>query len=90
MDDRHTYESYIKCFNQGYFIRKYLPDLYNQLVKSLPKESIRTEGFKDGRGQYEMETEKSKLKFLRQDRLNTFKMNRDQIKDKGDTDKEMD
>ena len=47
---------FIKGFNEGYLLRKYLPDLSTKLEAALP-ETERGLGFKEGKAQLEYELE---------------------------------
>lgn len=83
MENDNSYDAYLKSFNQGYIIQKYMPELGDELAKALKTDTLRAEGFREGREQVLSEKEKNKPKFLRKDRLNLFKENNEQIKDKG-------
>ena len=45
---------YLKGFNEGYLLRKEMPELTASLVKSLPDNDERCVGFKAGSWQYEL------------------------------------
>jgi len=47
-------QDYIQGFNEGYTLTKYMPELAEQLVRSLGDDD-RAEGFKNGKGQIEYE-----------------------------------
>lgn len=74
-------QEYIKAYNQGYMIQKHLPDLADNISRSLPN-TERSEGFKDGQEQYKFEREKSRPKFLQSDRLSKINPDPNKSKDK--------
>ncbi len=51
---------YLKRFNEGYALAKYMPEVAEILAQSL-KDNDRGSGFKDGRNQYLSEQVKDKL-----------------------------
>lgn len=51
--------NYQKGFNEGYIITKYEPSL-SDMISLLKNESLRGEGFRDGREQYVLEQTKDR------------------------------
>lgn len=51
---------YLKGFNEGYTIAQYMPELAAKL-EAMKSESIRSQGFKAGREQYQTEQLKNRL-----------------------------
>ena len=70
--DEHVDPDYQKGFNEGYIIKQHLPDLADRLAQSVG-DSLRSQGFKDGRTQLIREREKERYpKWLRSDRLSSL------------------
>jgi hypothetical protein len=63
---------YMKGFNEGYILAKYMPELSQQLAPSLSG-SQRSSGFIAGREQYVVEEKENRYpSWLRSDRLDNF------------------
>ena len=86
MEENETpHPDYLKGFNEGYMIAKYMPDLSEQLAKTAD-DSIRIKAFKDGRKELILEQSRERLpawlqpeKFESPD--NSPKIQRDKDKD---------
>ncbi len=83
---------YLKGFNEGYLIKEHLPDLADRLADSIG-DSMRSQGFKDGRVEMIREREKERYpKWLRSDRLSSLeekeKQERERNKDQDKEDRE--
>ncbi|MEA5426385.1 hypothetical protein [Arcicella lustrica] len=59
-DENKVDPDYIKGFNEGYVLAKHLPELSEQLSKTV-LQSSRNMGFLDGRKEYQSEKLKDKL-----------------------------
>jgi hypothetical protein len=81
--NENSYEDYVKSFNTAYTIHKHHPEMAKQIAEALKDSSLWSEGFKDGIEQAEIDAEKDLPKFLRKDRLASFRENKDQTKGKG-------
>jgi hypothetical protein len=84
--------AYLKGFNEGYALTQHMPELADQISKSLGKvlDSERGTGFNDGRKQSYMDKTKSLYPaYLRQDRDIDLDLDKDVEKDRdlGDLDK---
>lgn len=83
---------YLKGFNEGYIIKQHLPDLADRLADSVG-DSMRSQGFKDGRDQIILERERERYpKWLRSDRLSSLEDRdlRSRDRDKDDLEPERD
>ena len=78
MEDQDPSAEYIKAFNEGYLLAKYMPKLSEGISKATSK-SVSLDAFKSGREQYLIEVEKDLSidkentaypKWLSEDRLN--------------------
>lgn len=56
-EEKGEHIDYQKGFNEGYIIAKHMPELSNELSK-IKSDSLRMEGFRDGREQFSLEKEK--------------------------------
>ncbi len=52
-------------FNHGYLLEKYMPDLVAKMTKTLVVSDEYTEGFFDGKDEYEIERSENELNDLR-------------------------
>lgn len=91
-DLEHVDPEYLKGFNEGYTIKQHLPELADRLVESVG-DSMRSQGFKDGREEMIREREKEYLpKWLRSDRLSSLeekeREERERNKDRDKEDRE--
>jgi hypothetical protein len=59
-NDQETplHQDFIDGFNDGYTMAQYMPELTEQLAKNIKDNSDRSQGFKAGIRQYELELEK--------------------------------
>ncbi|MBE7172471.1 MAG: hypothetical protein INR73_17935 [Williamsia sp.] len=85
---------YLKGFNEGYIIKQHMPDLADKLASSVG-DSLRSQGFKDGRNEVLRERERERYpKWLRSDRLSSLEdkelRSKDRDKDKEDIEPERD
>lgn len=87
---------YVKGFNEGYLITKHMPELSKSLASAMVM-LTRSEGFKDGKKQFEIELEKGKdnvkekdntPNWLKPDRLKNLDKGTDATKQKDRDDKE--
>lgn len=82
---------YLKGFNEGYLMKKHLPDIADKLAGAMG-DSPRGHGFQDGRNQVVLELEKDLYPdWLKSDRLSTPDEPSDRSKEKDkDIDLEID
>lgn len=81
MEQENVNSEYIKGFNEGYIMRKHLPELANKL-RDIKSTSDRSIGFNDGQKQFERELDKDKQpEWLKPMSGKGFKINKG--KDKG-------
>ena len=80
----HVDPDYQKGFNEGYIMKKHLPDLADKLAE-VASDSQRSTGFKEGRNQLILEREKERYPdWLRSDRLSNLDNSPDKGKEKDD------
>lgn len=91
MEENETpHPDYLKGYNEGYMITKYLPELANKLPPSLG-ESLRGKGFADGKEQFfSEEKEKRYPEWLQSDRLSRLGKSDGKEKGKNKEDIEID
>lgn len=70
-------QEYIKGFNHGYLLAKYLPDLLNKLISGLTQTSDYLSGFFAGKMEYELEYTQKQLEGLKNLRESTKSQERD-------------
>lgn len=89
MEEQDPSAEYIKAFNNGYLLAKYMPELSEELSKATGK-SVRLEALKSGREQYLIEVEKEQSvdkdntdypKWLQSNRLDDLDKDLDKQKD---------
>ena len=73
---------YIKGFNRGYMITKYLPDLSATILNNIGSTNDFIEGFSSGKKEYEQEQTRVQLDELSQIRNRSQGRNKDFDKDK--------
>lgn len=90
MEENETIHSdYQKGFNEGYLMKKYLPDMADKLGQGLDK-SERGVGFQDGKNQYALEQRKERYPaWLKSDRLSNLDKDQDKNKEKDRGDLEL-
>ena len=72
---------YIKGFNRGYTITKYLPDLSTTILKNIGTNNDFIEGFACGKEEFEQEQTRVQLDELKQVRNKFNERNKDLDKD---------
>lgn len=81
MENETVPVDYQKGFNEGYIMKKHLPELSDKLVDRIGQ-SVRSEGFKDGRQEAILEKSKERYPgWLKSNRLSTLD-SKDKPKDK--------
>ena len=74
-------ELYIKGFNRGYTITKYLPDLSAPILNNIDSTNDFIEGFSSGKKEYEQEKTRTQLDELKQIRNQSQERNKDLERD---------
>lgn len=70
---------YVRGFNHGYILAKYLPELVTKLIKTVAPITDYTEGFFSGKEEYEIEYTRAQI-----DELNNLRnRSKDQDRDLG-------
>lgn len=72
---------YIKGFNRGYTITKYLPDLSAAILNNIGTTNDFIEGFSSGKKEYELEKNQEQLNELKQIRNRSQERNKDLERD---------
>ena len=62
----HNEQLYIKGFNRGYTITKYLPDLSAAIINNIGSTNDFIDGFSSGKKEYEQEKDRAQLNELDQ------------------------
>lgn len=70
-------QQYVKGFNRGYTITKYLPDLSTAILKNIGSTNDFIEGFSSGKNEYEQEQIRTQLDELGQIRSQSLERNKD-------------
>jgi len=88
-DIEPVHPDYVKGFNEGYLIKQNLPELADRLADAVG-DSLRSQGFKDGRSEVIRELERDRYpKWLRSDRLSSLEEKEQEERERGkDRDKE--
>ena len=84
MEESETpHPDYMKGFNEGYLLNKYMPEL-GQKLSEVVQNSLRGNGFKDGRSQERADQDIQKTPaWLKEDRIFSSMKSTDISKDKG-------
>lgn len=81
-ENESIHPDYLKGFNEGYLLKKYLPELADKLLQA-ESHSSRSNGFKDGVTEYVHELEKAKYPaWLREDRYSDLGNEPDRSKER--------
>ena len=82
MDTANIHPDYLKGFNEGYILKKHLPDVAEKLEKSIGQ-SQRADGFRSGRDQAEQEKNRDAYPaWLKKERIDLLNNNADHTKEK--------
>jgi len=72
---------YIKGFNRGYTITKYLPDLSESILKNIGTTNDFIEGFSSGKNEFEQEKSRTELDELSKIRSGSVDRNKELDRD---------
>lgn len=87
-ENNSPHPDYQKGFNEGYLMKKHLPDLADKIVHAIDP-SERGTGFRDGKAQCELEQKNDRYpRWLRDDRLSNLDKGKDETKGKDRDDME--
>lgn len=56
-EEQYAHPTYLKGFNEGYTMTKYMPDLAKEIASAM-RDTERGNGFRDGSDQYAIEAQK--------------------------------